>query len=141
MIKKRCKILIIDKKNRYNTIFEGFRKSKFNVTTTDSISEISESELSIFNVLFIVIYDSQDLSNPIKYIKMDIPIIVATENGILHTTIKKIGDFQLIDFSLKINLIIRLYNCLTEISENTKNKILSMNEMETCGGTVSLKLK
>ena len=53
---KRCKILLVDKNNKYPSLFSGFRKNKFKIDAIYSVLKSTETDLQDTNVFVVVLY-------------------------------------------------------------------------------------
>lgn len=49
---KRCKILLVDKNNKYPALFSGFRKNKFAINSMTSVLKSTELMLQETTIFF-----------------------------------------------------------------------------------------
>jgi hypothetical protein len=112
---KRCRILLVDKKNRFSYLFNGFRKNKFTFFFSDSVFKHSDQELYDVNVFFFVLYDNKDIIQLIKLFKFSPKIIVASDNYRLLKLLIKLNSFPIVDLTGNENIGISLNNSFNQI--------------------------
>lgn len=117
MSNSRCEILLIDKKEKYSFLFNGFRKNKFYINQLKSISNLTETDLRYVNLFFVVLYDYRDVFELLKLKKFDTPIIIGSENSSILKKINEIDCFSVIDMSGGINLTMKLHSCIGQFFE------------------------
>ena len=111
----RHKILVVDKNHKYPFLFEGLRKNKFSIGCLRSFAGLSESELSNFNMFFMVIYEPKDIFELLKVYKGTIPIVIASDNSKIIKKMKNLGCLPLIDLSIKGNINSGVYECINQM--------------------------
>lgn len=118
MSNSRCKILLVDKKEKYSFLFDGLRKNKFSLNhlKTTFVSKDDENITGI-NLFFVVLYDYRDILELLKLKNSNCPcpIVVGSENLNILKKIKKIDSFFVVDMSGKSNLNMEFYNCIRSI--------------------------
>lgn len=102
---KRYKILVVGKNDKYQLLFEGLRKNKFAINFSRSFSSFSESELTYFNMFFIVIYEPRDVFELLRVYKENTPIVVASNNLNILKKMKNFSSLTLIDLSKNSTMI------------------------------------
>jgi hypothetical protein len=110
---KRCKILVVDKKDKYSLIFKGFRKNKFAINSIPSVLNSTEMELFETSIFFVVLYEPKDYIQVIKLAPISKSIIIGTVNKRLFTSFRTIKDYPLVDLSVNFNFISNLQEALT----------------------------
>lgn len=117
MIKNRYIIVVVDKKGKFPFLFQGLRKHKYTVLTTENVDEISSIEVSNFNLFFVVLYEFRDVFELLilnRIYKTNIPIILASENSKIIKKINKIACYPIVDLSGKVNINISFHDVLKE---------------------------
>ncbi|WGK94748.1 MULTISPECIES: hypothetical protein [Flavobacterium] len=115
MIKgNRQNILLIDKKNKFSFLFQGFRKNKFSIETVNSILKCAETELIRPSVFFVVIYEPRDVIQLVKLAPISKSIIIGTVNKRLFSSFQLIQEYPVVDLSGKGNIINSFHNCLEQ---------------------------
>jgi hypothetical protein len=112
---KRCKILVVDKKLKYEYLFSGFRKNKFSISVCDSVLKHSDESILDPTIFFVVIYESRDVIQLIKLFDVSKTVIIASESKKILNSFKKISRFPVIDLSSKVSFSIGLHDSITEI--------------------------
>lgn len=112
---KRNKILVVDKKSNYSSLFQGFRKNKFTIENLDSVLKMANDELVTFNLFFVVLYETRDVFELLKIYNGSTPIIVASENSRILKKMKNLSCLPLLDLSLKGNTTIKLHECIKDV--------------------------
>jgi hypothetical protein len=115
MSNSRCKILVIDKKDKYSGLFKGFRKHKFTITQKLTLLSPSDIEVVDFNIFFIVIYEFKDLVNLLKIHNNGELLILATENLRILKKLKEINKFQTVNLSGEVNITNNFHECFNSI--------------------------
>lgn len=111
----RCKILLIDKKNKFSYLFNGFRKNKFAIFFSDSLFKQSDNELCDVDVFFFVLYENKDIIQLIKLFKTCPKIIVASDNYRLLKLLSKLNSFPIVNLTGDENITISLRNSLNQV--------------------------
>ncbi len=108
----RCKILIVDKKNKYPLLFKGFRKNKFKIDSISSVLKSTETALQDTNVFFVVLYEPKDIIQIVKLVPISKSIIIGTVNKRLFSSFRTINDFPIVDLTSGAHLISNLQESL-----------------------------
>lgn len=111
---KRSKILVVDKKKKYSSLFQGFRKHKFSIDKLDSLLQLSEMELTNFNLFFIVVYETRDIFELLKIYKGSVPVIIASDNLKILKKLNGLVCMPVLDLSKNDNMI-GLNQCMKEV--------------------------
>ncbi len=111
-MKKRCNILVVDKKNKYPLLFNGFRKNKFKIDGISSVLKNTETALQDTNVFFVVLYEPKDIIQIVKLVSISKSIIIGTGNKRLFSSFRTIQDFPIVDLSSGVHLMSNLQEAL-----------------------------
>lgn len=120
MLISKCKILVVDRNEKYHFLFKGFRKNKYVISNLESISNLNFEELINYNLFFVIVYDIQDLLEVLHVYNVKKPIIIATEKVKNIKKIKKIkkiiklNNLPVVDLTIKNNLFQQLHDALTQ---------------------------
>lgn len=111
---KRCKILIIDKKNNYSVLFNGLRKNKFTINSITS-SLVKNTELMLFetSIFFVVLYEPKDIIQLVKLAPISKSIIIGTVNKRLFSSLQSIQDYPIVNLSPGVHLMSNLQDALS----------------------------
>ncbi len=112
---RKHKILVVDKNDKYPFLFKGLRKNKFAIDSISSFSGLPESELTNFNMFFMIIYEPRDVFELLKVYKGTTPIVVASDNSKIIKKMKNLNCLSLIDLSIKSNFDNGLYECINKM--------------------------
>jgi hypothetical protein len=112
---KRCEILLIDKKSKYDYLFNGFRKNKFCISVCSSILRHTDDDFLKTHIFFVVLYDTRDVIQLVKLFDVFHNVIVGSDNKRILNSFQKIKRFPLIDLSNKQELFISLHKSIFEI--------------------------
>jgi hypothetical protein len=116
MIKsKRSKILIVDKKAKYDFLFHGFRKNKFSISVCNSVLKHTEKEVLNTQIFFVVLYDTRDVIQLIKLFDVAQTVIVASESKRILKSMQNISRFPLVDLSTKLKYSTGLQQSIAKI--------------------------
>jgi hypothetical protein len=109
---KRCKILLVDKKNKYYTSFNGLRKNKFEVQTISSVLKCTDSTLQETSVFFVILYEPKDIIQIVRLTSISKTIIIGTVNKRLFNSLRNLKDYPIVDLSLSMSLLIPFQEAL-----------------------------
>lgn len=115
MSNSRCKILLVDKKEKYSFLFNGLRKHKFSFNQLKTTSSQTNTDVVFVDLFFVVLYDYKDVFELLKLKNFNTPIIVGSENVNILKKIKNLNCFSIIDLSVKGNLNIGFHDCMRQI--------------------------
>ncbi len=99
---KRSKILIVDKKAKYDFLFHGFRKNKFSISVCNSVLKHTEEEVLNTQIFFVVLYDTRDVIQLVKLFDVAQTVIVGSESQRILKSMQNISRFPLVDLSSKL---------------------------------------
>lgn len=109
---KRCKILLVDKNNKYPALFSGFRKNKFAINSMTSVLKSTELMLQETTIFFVVLYEPKDVIQLVKLAPISKSIIIGTENKRLFNSLRSIQDYPLVDLTPEAHLMSNLHDAL-----------------------------
>ena len=116
MIKRnRYNIVVVDKKNQFPFLFQGFRKHKYAVTRLATINELTSNELSNFNLVFVVMYEFKDVFELLVLNSTNSSIIVGSSNTRILKNLKSVNSFQVINLSGNLfNINSNFHDCINK---------------------------
>jgi hypothetical protein len=114
MANKKCKILILDKKEKHASLFYGLRKNKFSISQMKTIMKLTDFEFAEFDFFLIVLYEYKDLLELLKVYNKNIPIIIGSENLKVLKKVKVLDSFPVFDLSGKVNNMVRMSDCFKQ---------------------------
>jgi hypothetical protein len=109
---KRCKILIVDKKSKFSSLFKGFRKNKFAINSMTSVLKSTELMLQETTIFFVVLYEPKDVIQLVKLAPISKSIIIGTVNKRLFSSFQTIQDYTLVDLTPCVHLRSKLQDAL-----------------------------
>jgi hypothetical protein len=112
---KRSKILIVDKKAKYDFLFHGFRKNKFSFSVCNSVLKHTEDEVLNTQIFFVVLYDTRDVIQLVKLFEVAQTVIVASESKSILKSMQRISRFPLVDLSSKLKYSTDLQESIVKI--------------------------
>lgn len=114
MGKSRFNIVMIDRKEKFSTIFTGLRKHKFSINYFKNTSGITDTHFEIVNMFFVVLYEYKDVFELLKLNNCNCPIIIGSDNLNILKKIRKIDKVSVVDMSEELNLKMGLYSCIQQ---------------------------
>lgn len=109
----RCKIVLVDKRNNYPLLFNGFRKNKFKIEVINSVLKSTETVLQDTNIFFVVLYEPKDIIQIVKLAPISKSIIIGTVNKRLFSSFRTIEDYPIVDLSSGVHLMSNLQEALS----------------------------
>lgn len=114
MVRNRYNIVVVDKKGKFSFLFQGFRKHKYAILTTETLGRFSSDELTNFNMFFVVLYEFKDVFELLLLNNASSSIIVASENTRILKKIRTIDRYPVVELTGKVNITNNFYDCIND---------------------------